>query len=132
MVDIKFDKKTSVFSLYGPSNCVHGAIDCITNRLRHCQWERESEDAAKELFTTVRWHWMYEDLTVNGLVEKPFSELFNYGIESSFKAGTDTLELVDTCGRTYVIDFKKLVEYSKSNSCDCVCIARKDVLKGRS
>lgn len=73
---------------------------------------------------------MYEDFTIKGLVEKPYTELPNYVIEKTFKEGKDSLELMDVSGRLFVVDFKKLVEYSKSNRSDCVCVVRKDVLKG--
>lgn len=107
------------------------AKDCIHNKLYQHQQETTNKEVAKSLCTRTQWQWLCEDHTVAGLLEKPYSELVNLAIETAYKDGKDSLELVDTSGRCYVIDFKKLTELMKFNRDDSVCVVRKDVVKGR-
>ena len=128
LVDVRFDKKQGKYILSGPSRNVLLGIECIQDKLQQYQRELHNRAMAETLYNQVRWH--YEEVTALERREKPYSLMPNYMIETAYTDGKSTIELKDSCGKEYIIDFLTLEEYSKQNRADSVRVIRKDILKG--
>ena len=129
LVDVKIDKRGAKIIVSGTGKNVLAAQDAIHKRCRDYEKEKNAKIEADILYNQIRWH--FEEVTATELKEIEYGKNSNLKIETAYKGNKDSVELRDTEGKVYVIDFKDLVEYSKDDKTDKVKVIRKDILKGR-
>lgn len=128
LVDVKIDKRGAIIIVSGIGKNVLAAQDAIHKRCRDYEKEKNAKIEADILYNQIRWH--FEEITATEVQEIEYGKNSNLKIETAYKGNKDTVELRDTEGKVYVIDFKELVEYPKDDKLDKVRVIRKDILKG--
>ena len=128
LVDVKVDKRGARIVVSGTSKNVLAAQDAIHKQCREYQKEKNTKIEADILYNQIRWH--FEEITATEVKQIEYGKNPNLKIETAYKASKDSVELKDSEGKIYVVDFKDLVEYPKDDKTDKVRVIRKDILKG--
>ena len=128
LVDVKIDKRGAKIIVSGIAKNVLAAQDAIHNGCRDHNREKQTKIEADILYNQIRWH--FEEITATEVKEIEYGKNPNLKIETAYKGKKETVELKDSEGKVYIIDFKELVEYPKSDKTDRVRVIRKDILKG--
>ena len=129
LVDVKIDKRGAKIIVSGTAKNVLAAQDAIHKRCRSYEKEKHTKIEADILYNQIRWH--FEEITSTEVKEIEYGKNPNLKIETAYKGNKETVELKDTEGKVYIIDFKELVEYPKADKTDKVRVIRKDILKGK-
>ena len=128
LVDVKVDKRGARIVVSGTSKNVLAAQDAIHRQCKEYQREKNAKIEADILYNQIRWH--FEEITATEIKLIEYGKNPNLKIETAYKGNKDSVELKDTEGKIYVVDFKDLVEYPKDDKTDKVLVIRKDILKG--
>ncbi|KAL3864547.1 hypothetical protein ACJMK2_006219 [Sinanodonta woodiana] len=130
-VECEFIKEEKQVLIRGTQKNVSQAQTLFHKKLINKAREENEKRDAKQLYQVVQWQ--FEEVTEDGVNLVPYDELTNYKMEEAFKKGDVNLELKDpTKKKTYVVDFKKYVEFDKEDVEDKVKIVRKDILKDKA
>ncbi|XP_053407691.1 protein mono-ADP-ribosyltransferase PARP14-like isoform X2 [Mercenaria mercenaria] len=95
-------------------------------KLLKIERKRHDNNAAEELFKLVQWQ--YEEVTMTEFKLIPYDKRLNQEIEHAYKDNKSVFEF-EQDDDTFVIDFKQLIEYRKSDYQDRLRVLRKDILK---
>jgi hypothetical protein len=128
LADINIDKQAGVITVNGPQKHVAEVIHDLRMRLLKIERRKNDIATAEELYKLVQWQ--YEEVTDRGFEYTVYEKGLNQKIEEAYKTNAATYEFEDNDGETFVIDFKKLIEYCKSDDTNTVRVVRKDILKG--
>ena len=128
MVDVKVDKRGARIVVSGTSKNVLAAQNAIHRRCKEYQSEKNAKIEADILYNQIRWH--FEEITATEIKQIEYGKNPNLKIETAYKENKDSVELRDTEGKKYVVDFKDLVEYPKDDKMNKVKVIRKNILKG--
>ena len=129
LVDVKIDKRGAKIIVSGIAKNVLAAQDAIHKHCRDHNREKQTKIEADILYNQIRWH--FEEVTATEVKEVEYGKNPNLKIETAYKGNKEIVELKDSEGKVYIIDFKELVEYPKSDKTDRVRVIRKDILKGK-
>ncbi|XP_060577859.1 protein mono-ADP-ribosyltransferase PARP14-like [Ruditapes philippinarum] len=127
LADINIDKQAGVITVNGPQKHVAEVIHDLRMRLLKIERRKNDIATAEELYKLVQWQ--YEEVTDRGFEYTVYEKGLNQKIEEAYKTNAATYEFEDNDGETFVIDFKKLIEYCKSDDTNTVRVVRKDILK---
>ena len=127
-VDVKVDKRGARIVVSGTSKNVLAAQDAIHRQCKEYQRETNAKIEADILYDQIRWH--FEEITATETKLIEYGKSTNLKIETAYKVHKDSVELIDTEGKIYIVDFKPLFEYAKDDITDKVRVIRKNILKG--
>ncbi|XP_053407686.1 protein mono-ADP-ribosyltransferase PARP14-like [Mercenaria mercenaria] len=127
LANINIDPQSGVITIEGPTKQVSDVTHELQMKLLKLERKRHDIKSAEELFKLVQWQ--YEEVTMTEFKLIPYNKTLNQKIEHAYKANKSAFEFEDDDGDEFVIDFKQLIEYRKSDDQDKLRVLRKDILK---
>ncbi|KAL5021121.1 hypothetical protein ScPMuIL_000276, partial [Solemya velum] len=129
-VRIEIETKLGRIRIQGIADDVLNTIDEIHKIIRDVDRSKQQASEAELLGKVVQWYCIDQGQSGQALVD--YEKMVNLTIENAYKKNLKSVQICDSKGKTYVVDFGNMEEYDQQNPSDKVKIIRRDLIKDTS